>query len=150
MHVLGELVGGHDAIARSIGRAYHALHHVVRENAVAALQIGGFKGALTRAAGSEREERLVQLAERVIQAFGILQGDGRGDGARVAGVGEQDLRPGPDLAAHHRAELIHRVTRGADVVQIDIGGRKVALSLVHESVAGEIDENAVVLLGDRG
>ena len=34
--------------------------------------------------------------------------------------------------------------------RVEIEGREVALALVHEAVAGEVDEDAVVLFGDAG
>src|SRR6185503_1830785 len=66
VHILGELIGGDDAIAGAIGGAFHALHDVVGEDAVAAFEIGHFVGALARAAGGEGEEALAEIAEALI------------------------------------------------------------------------------------
>ena len=144
--VLGEFVGGDHAIAGGIGGAFHALHDVVGEDAVAALQIGDFEGLLAGAAGGEGEEALAEIAEAAVEVFGIL---GR-DGAGVAGVGEEDFGLGLDLAADHAAEFVHGIAGIGDAVAFEIEGRQVALALVHEAVAGEVDEDAVILLGDAG
>ena len=61
--VLGELVGGDHAIAGGVGVAFHALDHVVGEDAVAALEVGAFEGVLAGAAGGEGEEALAEIAE---------------------------------------------------------------------------------------
>ncbi len=61
--VLGEFIGGDHAIAGAIGSAFHALHDVVGEDAVAAFEIGHFIGSLAGAAGGEGEEALAEIAE---------------------------------------------------------------------------------------
>ena len=43
----------------AIGRAFHALHHVIGEDAVAALEVGALEGLLAGAAGGQREQALV-------------------------------------------------------------------------------------------
>src|ERR1019366_5755314 len=144
--VLGEFIGGDHAIAGSIGLACHALDDVVGEDAVAAFEIGAFEGALAGAAGGEGEEALAEIAEGVIDVLGILGSDGAG----VAGVGEEDFGFGLDLATDHVAEFVHGIAGIGDAVAVDIKGREVALALVHETVAGEVDEDAVILLGDAG
>ena len=110
------------------------------------LRSAHFEGVLAGAAGGEGEEALAEIAEAVIEVFGVLGGDGAG----VAGVGEEDFGPGLDLAADHAAEFVHGIAGVGDAVAFEIEGREVALALVHEAVAGEVDEDAVVFFGDAG
>ena len=53
--VLGQLVGAHHAVAIRVRGAAHALHHVVSEDAMAAIQFGTLEGTFAVAAGGERE-----------------------------------------------------------------------------------------------
>jgi len=48
--IFGELVGGHNAVARLVGGALQALDHVIGEDAVAAAPIGALEGTLAVAA----------------------------------------------------------------------------------------------------
>src|ERR1019366_5864600 len=144
--VLGELVGGDHAIAGGVGGTFHALDDEVSENAVAAFEIGDFEGLLAGAASGEGEEALVEIAQGMIEALRILGCDGTG----VAGVGEEGLGLGVDPASDHAAELVHGIAGLGDAVALEIERRQVALALEHETVAGEVDEDAVIRLGNTG
>ena len=61
MNVFGEFVGGHHAIAGSIGFALQSFNDVVRENAMAATPLRALEGLLPVAAGGEGEQRAVQI-----------------------------------------------------------------------------------------
>src|ERR1035441_4493040 len=105
MYIFRQFVGSYNAVMRSVGLAFQTLDHIVSEDAMAPFQFRRFVGTLPIAAGGEREERLAEVAQAVVQIFGIL----RRNRAAVAGVGEQDLPFSVDLAADGRAQLVHRI-----------------------------------------
>ena len=143
--VLGQLVGAHHAVAIGVGGAAHSLHHVVSEDAVAAVQIGTLEGTLAVAAGGEREQRCPQVRKRVVQRGRLF----RRDGAAMASVRQEDLVSGVYLVSDHGAQLVHGIAGGFDARGIEIRRRQVSFAPVEEAVAREVDEHAVAIPGDR-
>jgi hypothetical protein len=118
MHILGQFVGGYDAVVRrGVGLAFQTLDHIVSEDAVAAFELGRFVATFAIAAGGQREQRLGEVSEPMIQALGIF---GR-NGAAVAGIGQQDLPLGVNLAADGGAQFVHGIAGAFDIGRIEVG-----------------------------
>ena len=67
----------------------------------------------------------------------------------MAGVRQEDLVSGVYLVADRGAQLVHGIAGGFDVRGVEIRRRQVSLAAVEETMAREVDEHAVALLGDR-
>src|SRR5580700_9927508 len=63
-------------------------------------------------------------------------------------VGEQNSPLGLDLRAKDLTKAIHGISRVGDIVPVDIVRGEIALSAPNETVAGEIDQHAVILFGN--
>ena len=149
--VLGELVGGDHAVAVGVGLAFEALDDVVGEDAVAAAPVGALKALLAVAAGGEREERLLQVEQRGVDRGAVVELSACGVMAPEWQASVMSTFHLPlILRADVRAEGVHGVGGRGDVVDVHVIGREVRLAGGDEAVAGEVDQHAVVVLGDGG
>ncbi len=129
-----------------VGLPLQALHHVVGEDAVAAAPVRALVRHFAVAAGGHRKQAFVGAEQLVVDGLDVGIGV---DGAAMAGVGEQNLPFALYLGSEHPPQLLHRIPGGVDMFGIDVVGRQIPLAPVHETVAGEIDQHAIVVAGNR-
>ena len=63
MNILGEFVGGHNAVAIGVRFTFHAFDDVVGEDAVPAAPFSALEGLLAIAAGRNGKQRLIQVQQ---------------------------------------------------------------------------------------
>ena len=147
MYVFAELIGSYLSVSVGVSFAFQAFDDVVSEDAVSAAPFGAFEGKFAIAAGGQREERLIEVQEGLIylRAIGF-----RSDGSAVAGVGEEHFPFGVDLAADDGTERLHGIGGAGDVIAVDVVRCEKRFAIGDEAVAGEVDQDSVVILGNRG